>query len=92
MEAFMDPKISKYLMRVSSEYFTSSVLPSLTSTAGQTSRVLLAYVIPWLNKTTIYSMQRAMPEFLKLYCAVEFVSVVDASKLARVGFKLHLCN
>jgi hypothetical protein len=29
-----------------SQYFTSSVLPSLTSTAGRTSRVFLAYVIP----------------------------------------------
>jgi hypothetical protein len=42
MEPFWDLKISKYveyLARISSEYFTSCVLPSLTSTA---------YVIPWI--------------------------------------------
>jgi hypothetical protein len=33
----------EHLTRVSSEYFTSSVLPSLTSTAGRASHVLLAY-------------------------------------------------
>ena len=50
MEPFWDLKISKYLMRVSSEYFISSMLPSLTSIDGQTLRVLLAYVMPWINK------------------------------------------
>ena len=53
MEPFWDLEISKYveyLTLVSSEYFTSCVLPSLTSTAGQTSRILLAYVIPCINK------------------------------------------
>ena len=43
MEPFRDLKFSEYveyLTRVSSEYLTSSVLPSLTSSDGQTSRVL----------------------------------------------------
>ena len=42
-EPFWDLKFSEnveYLVRVSSEYLTSSVLPSLTSSNGQTSRVL----------------------------------------------------
>jgi hypothetical protein len=48
MEPFWDLKISKYveyLTLVSSEYLVSCVLPSLTSTASQTSRVSLAYVM-----------------------------------------------
>ena len=41
MEPFWDLKFSEiYLARVSSEYLTSSVLPSLTSSDGRTSRVL----------------------------------------------------
>jgi hypothetical protein len=53
MEPFWDLKIGKYvehLMLVSSEYLISCELLSLTSTAGRTSRVFLAYVIPWINK------------------------------------------
>ena len=51
MEPFCDSKFSEYveyLARVSSEYLTSSVLPSLTSSDSQTSHVLLADVIPWI--------------------------------------------
>ena len=51
MEPFCNLKFSEYveyLVRVSSEYLTSSVLPSLTSSDGQTSHVLLADVIPWI--------------------------------------------
>jgi hypothetical protein len=44
MEPFCDLKISEYVTRISSEYFTSCVLPSLTS--SYCWRVLLAYVIP----------------------------------------------
>ena len=40
------------LTRVSSEYLKSGVLLSLTSMAGQTSRVLLAYVILCTNKAS----------------------------------------
>ena len=43
MEPFWDLKFSEYveyLARVSSEYLTSSVSPSLTSSDGRTSRVL----------------------------------------------------
>ena len=48
MEPFCDSKFSEYveyLARVSSEYLTSSVLPSLN---GRTSHILLADVIPWI--------------------------------------------
>ena len=47
-----DLKIGKYveyLMHVSSEYFTSSVLPCLTSTDGRASCVVFACVMPWIN-------------------------------------------
>ena len=50
-------KISKYveyLMCVSSEYITSRVLLSLRSTAGRTSRVFLAYVMPWIKLALRY--------------------------------------
>ena len=40
-------------MRVSSEYLKNCVLLSLTSMAGQISRVLLAYVIPCINKASL---------------------------------------
>ena len=40
-------------MRVSSKYLKSYVLLSLTSMAGQTSRVFLAYVIPCINKASL---------------------------------------
>jgi hypothetical protein len=99
MEPFWDLKISKYSnTRVSSEYFTSSVLPSLTSTAGRTSRVLLAYVILWINKASLvlyihvariihHACSAPCHERLevwKLYRAVEFVSVIEASKLVTI--------
>ena len=51
MEPFWDLKFGEYveyIMRVSSEYLTSSVLPSLTSGDGWTSHILLADVIPWI--------------------------------------------
>ena len=51
MEPFQDLKFSEnveYIVRVSSEYLTSSVLPSLTSSDGRTSRVLQADVILWI--------------------------------------------
>jgi hypothetical protein len=46
--ASMEPfgEYIEYLTRVSSEYLISSVLPSLTSSNGRTSRVLLSDVIP----------------------------------------------
>ncbi len=51
MEPFWDLKFGEYveyLTCVSNEYLTSSVLPSLTSSDGWTSHVLLADVIPWI--------------------------------------------
>ncbi len=56
MESFWDLKIGKYvehLISVSSEYLISCELLSLTSSAGQTSRVFLAYVIPWIHKASL---------------------------------------
>ena len=56
LEPFWDLKISKYveyLTRVSSEYITSRALLSLRSTVGWTSRVFLAYVMPWINKASL---------------------------------------
>ena len=56
LEPFWDLKIGKYveyLTPVSSEYLISCELLSLTSTAGRTSRVFLAYVIPWINKASL---------------------------------------
>jgi hypothetical protein len=49
-------KIGKYvehLTPVSSEYLISCELLSWTSTIGRTSRVFLAYVIPWINKASL---------------------------------------
>ena len=75
------------------------MLPSLTSTDGQTSRVFLAYVMPWINKAslTLYiaciivkglartRLQRdQQPEVRKVHCAVEFVSVIEALKLVTI--------
>ena len=52
MKPFWDLKIGIYvehLMHVSSEYITSWVLLSLTSTTGWTSSIPLADIIPWIN-------------------------------------------
>ena len=48
----------EYLMHVSSEYIISWVLLSLISIGCQTSRILFADVIPWINKASLmlYSM------------------------------------
>ena len=68
MEPFWDLKIGiyvEYLTHVSSKYITSWVLLSLTGTTSQTSRVLLADIIPWINKASlvlyIARMLNAMP-------------------------------
>jgi hypothetical protein len=56
MEPFWDLKISiyvEYLTVVSIEYILSCMLPSLSSTAGRTPRVLLAYIISWINKASL---------------------------------------
>ena len=49
LEPFWGLNISKYLTHVSSEHITSWVLLSMTSTAGETSHVLLAYIMLWIN-------------------------------------------
>ena len=56
LEPFWDLKISKYveyLMCVSSKYIKSWVPLSLRSTAGWTSCVFLAYVMPWINTASL---------------------------------------
>ncbi len=91
MEPFWDLKISKYvdyLTPVSSKYLGCELL-SLTRIA---LCVFLAYVIPWINKASLVLCiariaQRAMTdpsEIWKLYFAVEFVSVVEPSKLVTI--------
>ena len=45
--------IVEYLMHVSSEYIISWVILSLISTTSRTSRILLADVIPWMNKASL---------------------------------------
>jgi hypothetical protein len=92
MEPFWDLKISKYvkyLTPVSSEYLIGRELLSLTSI---TLRVFLACVIPWINKASLvlyiaHIAQRAMTnwsEVWKLYFVIEFVPVVEASKLVTI--------
>ncbi len=78
-------------MPVSSEYLISCELLSLTSTVGRNSH---ANVILWINKASLALyihvariVQRAMTdrsEVWKLYCTVEFVPVVEASKLVTI--------
>ena len=64
-------------MPVSSEYIISCELLSLTSTAGQTSRVFLAYVIP----CAIYNMHSSMPRSTDLN--FEICTVLSSSFLHR---------
>ena len=66
---FQGLKISKYvefLTCLSSEYFTSSVLPSLTSTAGKlhTFPWLTYYIYHWarLNMTISYFFMPSIPQ------------------------------
>ena len=78
----------EYLMCVSSEYLTSSVLPSLMSSDGQTSRILLADVIPWICIDSpalhIARTMSSVPQTdLKLYCTIKF-SAIEASKLVTI--------
>ena len=74
------------------------MLPSLISTDGRTSHVLLAYVMPWTNEASLalYNIARIIvkglasvpcrdqPEVWKLYCAVDFITVIEASKLVTI--------
>ena len=80
-----------YLTHISSKYFTSSVLSSLTSTDGRTSSILLAYVILWIINIASLALcyiacQHASCQatIQKLHCAIKFVSVIEASKLITV--------
>ena len=58
-------------------------LPSPISTAGQTSCILLAYVIPWIYKANLcYIAQRHAAEHA-------MPSSIEASK-SRAGLRLHL--
>jgi hypothetical protein len=63
LKPFWDLKIGKYvehLMPVSSEYLISCELLFLMSTAGRTSHLYLAYVIPW-RSCAIYSTHSSVP-------------------------------
>ena len=79
------------LMRVSSEYLTSSVL---SSSNGRTSCVLLADIIPWIYiDSPVLNIARTMSSVryrtdLKLYCAIEF-SVIEALKLVTIEVESH---
>ena len=98
LEPFWDSKFNEYveyLARVSSECLTSSVLPSLTSSDGRTSRILLADVILWIYyidspalyiARTMNSVPLDQSEVRKLYCAVEFFS---ALKLFTIEVESH---
>jgi hypothetical protein len=86
MEPFWDLKIGKYvehLMPVSSEYLISCELPSLTSTAGRTSRVFLAYVIPWINKASFA---------LYIVCSVPCHDRLIWKSEAVLGCRVSLCD
>ena len=97
MEPFWDLKFSEYveyLSRVSSEYLTISLLPSLTSNNSWTSRVLLTDIIPWIyiDSPALY-IARSMSSVLldqsevwTLYCAVKFFS---ALKLFTIKVESH---
>ena len=56
---------------------TIKLLLSLTSTAGRTCHVLLADVIPWINKASLaHAVRHAATNLIfriKLYGAIEFV-------------------
>ena len=82
-------------MHVSSEYLTSSVLPSLTRSDGQTSRILLADIIPWIyiDSPALYiaCTMSSVPldQSEAIYCAIEFFSVIEASKLVTIEVESH---
>ena len=107
MEPFWDLKIGKYVeyfTRVSSEYITSWALLSLTNTAGQTSNILLADVIPWINKASlmlyIACMVHAMPRptwhleaVWHYWIHLLWLKHRNLSLLRlRVDLRLHLCD
>ena len=107
MEPFWDLKIGKYveyLTPVSSEYIKSWELLSPTSTAGRTSRVLLADIIPWLNKASLvlYIVARMLctmpwPTWCSeavLRCRVHLLWLKHRNlslSRSRVGLRFHLC-
>ena len=72
---------------------------SLTSTDGRTSRVLLDYVMPWIKNASFAQYNthhyegagpqdyHDQPEVWKLYCAIDFVTVIEASKIVTIKVK-----
>ena len=81
-------------MPVPSEFILSRELLSPTSTTGQTSRVLLADVIPWINKASVaLYIAHIMPCIMHATTDLKFGSynvlsslspVIEASKLVPV--------
>ena len=71
------------------------MLPSLTSTDGRTSHVLLADVIPWIYiaspalyiARTVSNMPPDQSEVQKLYYTVDFFSMIEASQLVTMEVK-----
>ena len=66
---------------------------SLKSNADSLHVFFLAYVMPWIHKASLalYSTHhcegagpRDLPEVRKVYCTVEFVFVIEASKLVAI--------
>ena len=102
MEPFWDLRISKsveYLTCVPREYFTSSVLPSLTINDSQTSYFVLGYVIRWINTASLtHASTRSVPYHtrsqdwkllsLSLWSKHRNLSLPRS----RVGLRLHLCD
>ena len=79
LEPLWDLKISKYieyLTCVSSEYITSWVLLSLRSTVGWTSRVFLAYIMPWINKAS-FALYIARIIVTRDWAACDYSNVTD---------------
>ena len=87
-------------MHVSSEHITSWALLSLTSTAGPTSRVFLADVIPWINKAsyvlyiahTLCAMPR--PSWCSeavLCCRVHLLWLKNCQSWTRCGLDFARC-
>jgi hypothetical protein len=86
VETFYDLKIGKYveyLMHVSSDYLISCVLLSLTCMASRTSWIRYSRILHY----NIYIARCPQPEFWKLYCAVNSISVLEASRFVTFEVK-----
>ena len=105
MEPFWDLKIGKYVEYLTPVSIKNRMLLSLSSTTGWTSRVLLADVIPWINKASLvlYNIARtlhAMPwpiwhSVAIGRCWVHLLWLKHRNlslSRSRFGLKFHICN